>query len=263
MSTHATIPALWDAIRFDAAGLVAAIAQQHDTGEVLDAGLDEPRGGGGNARHRPGLLFQPQSRPNFWRKGESSGQVQRLVELRVDCDGDALLLLVNQEGRGVPHRAAELLLPRRARRRSGGDRCPRDRPGKTGPAAPRWLTPYPVTVLTGFLGAGKTTLLNRLLQRPEFAGTAVLINEFGEIGLDHLLVERLDEDTVLAERGLPLLHRARRLGAGAARPAAAGGGRRGAAGDDRDHRTGRPRADPAHADGRGRAWPCATGSTAW
>ena len=59
----------------------------------------------------------------------------------------------------------------------------------------------PVTVLTGFLGAGKTTLLNRLLKAPEMAGSAVLINEFGEIGLDHLLVERLDEDTVLLNAG--------------------------------------------------------------
>jgi G3E family GTPase len=59
----------------------------------------------------------------------------------------------------------------------------------------------PVTVLTGFLGAGKTTLLNHLLRRPELAGAAVLINEFGEIGLDHLLVERLDEDTVLLNAG--------------------------------------------------------------
>lgn len=59
----------------------------------------------------------------------------------------------------------------------------------------------PVTVLTGFLGAGKTTLLNRLLKAPEMAGTAVLINEFGEIGLDHLLVGRLDEDTVLLNAG--------------------------------------------------------------
>jgi G3E family GTPase len=56
-------------------------------------------------------------------------------------------------------------------------------------------------VLTGFLGAGKTTLLNRLLRRPELAGTAVLINEFGEVGLDHLLVERLDDDTVLLNAG--------------------------------------------------------------
>jgi len=63
------------------------------------------------------------------------------------------------------------------------------------------MNPIPVTLLTGFLGAGKTTLLNRLLRQPEMAGTAVLINEFGEIGLDHLLVERLDEDTVLLAAG--------------------------------------------------------------
>jgi G3E family GTPase len=59
----------------------------------------------------------------------------------------------------------------------------------------------PLTLLTGFLGAGKTTLLNRLLKHEEMAGTAVLINEFGEIGLDHLLVERLDEETVLLNAG--------------------------------------------------------------
>ena len=45
----------------------------------------------------------------------------------------------------------------------------------------------PVTVITGFLGAGKTTLLNHLPRQPELANTAVLVNEFGEIGLDHLL----------------------------------------------------------------------------
>jgi G3E family GTPase len=59
----------------------------------------------------------------------------------------------------------------------------------------------PLTVLTGFLGAGKTTLLNALLRQPALANTAVLINEFGEIGLDHLLVERLDGDTVLLNAG--------------------------------------------------------------
>jgi G3E family GTPase len=61
--------------------------------------------------------------------------------------------------------------------------------------------PAPVTVITGFLGAGKTTLLNHLLSQPALAGTAVLVNEFGEIGLDHLLVEKLDENTVLLNAG--------------------------------------------------------------
>jgi len=59
----------------------------------------------------------------------------------------------------------------------------------------------PVAVITGFLGSGKTTLLNRLLQRPEMAGAAVIINEFGEIGLDHLLIATPSENTVLLSSG--------------------------------------------------------------
>lgn len=60
----------------------------------------------------------------------------------------------------------------------------------------------PVSVITGFLGSGKTTLLNALLRRPELRDTAVLVNEFGEIGIDHLLVEELgDERTVLLSTG--------------------------------------------------------------
>ena len=52
----------------------------------------------------------------------------------------------------------------------------------------------PVNVITGFLGSGKTTLLQRLLGSPELADTAVLVNEFGEVGLDHHLLRRLDEE---------------------------------------------------------------------
>jgi G3E family GTPase len=59
----------------------------------------------------------------------------------------------------------------------------------------------PVGLLTGFLGAGKTTLLNRLMGRADMAGTVLLINEFGEIGIDHHLVETLDEQTVILESG--------------------------------------------------------------
>ncbi len=59
----------------------------------------------------------------------------------------------------------------------------------------------PVTVLTGFLGSGKTTVLNHVLKQPEMAATAVIVNEFGEIGLDHLLVEKASEDVVLLNSG--------------------------------------------------------------
>src|SRR3954451_7495370 len=59
----------------------------------------------------------------------------------------------------------------------------------------------PVTLITGFLGSGKTTLLQRLLLNPALSDTAVLINEFGEIGLDHHLLERIDETTVIPQWG--------------------------------------------------------------
>lgn len=61
--------------------------------------------------------------------------------------------------------------------------------------------PIPLTLLTGFLGAGKTTLLNRLLRDPDLRDTAVLINEFGEIPLDHLLVEKIDGDMMVLSSG--------------------------------------------------------------
>ena len=59
----------------------------------------------------------------------------------------------------------------------------------------------PVSVITGFLGSGKTTLLNRLLQHPDLSDAAVIVNEFGEIGLDHSLIESANENTILLSSG--------------------------------------------------------------
>ncbi len=59
----------------------------------------------------------------------------------------------------------------------------------------------PVSVLTGFLGSGKTTVLNHLVKQPDMAGTLVIVNEFGEIGLDHLLVEEVSDEMVLINAG--------------------------------------------------------------
>jgi G3E family GTPase len=67
--------------------------------------------------------------------------------------------------------------------------------------APEAAPPIPVTLLTGFLGSGKTTVLNHVLKQPGMAATAVIVNEFGEIGLDHLLVEKSSDDVVLLNSG--------------------------------------------------------------
>jgi G3E family GTPase len=67
-------------------------------------------------------------------------------------------------------------------------------------AAPR-PAPIPLQIITGFLGAGKTTLLNRLLKAPELAETVVIVNEFGEVGLDHLLMQGVEDGMILMESG--------------------------------------------------------------
>jgi len=97
MEVSDAIDAALDAIKFDSDGLVPAIAQQHDTGEVLMVAwmsrdsvrvtLEEGR-----------ACYWSRSRQVLWRKGETSGQVQTLKELRLDCDGDTVLLLVDQDG---------------------------------------------------------------------------------------------------------------------------------------------------------------------
>ena len=95
--TTSTADAAIAAIQFDASGLVPAIAQQHDTGEVLMmAWMNREAVQETLATNR--VCYWSRSRQALWRKGETSGQVQRLVDLRIDCDGDTLLLLVDQTG---------------------------------------------------------------------------------------------------------------------------------------------------------------------
>lgn len=95
--TPVAADAVLEALAWNDAGLVPAIAQQHDTGEVLmlawmnEATLRETLETGR-------VCYWSRSRGRPWRKGEESGHVQRLVELRVDCDGDTLLLRVDQTG---------------------------------------------------------------------------------------------------------------------------------------------------------------------
>jgi len=84
-------------IKFGADGLVPAIAQQHDTGEVLMlAWMNRDAVRTSLAEGR--ACYWSRSRGKLWRKGETSGQVQWLRELRLDCDGDTVLLLVDQPG---------------------------------------------------------------------------------------------------------------------------------------------------------------------
>lgn len=84
-------------IRFDANGLVPCIAQQHDSGEVLMmAWMNAEAVAETLTTGR--VCYWSRSRRALWRKGETSGQQQRLVDLRVDCDGDTLLALVDQDG---------------------------------------------------------------------------------------------------------------------------------------------------------------------
>ena len=83
--------------RFDEFGLIPAVAQQHDTGEVLMlAWMNQDSIAETLATGR--VCYWSRSRRALWRKGETSGQTQRLVEMRLDCDGDSLLLLVDQHG---------------------------------------------------------------------------------------------------------------------------------------------------------------------
>ena len=85
------------AIQFDAQGLVPAIAQQHDTGEILMmAWMD--RAAVSETMRTGRVCYWSRSRKAAWRKGDTSGHIQTLVDLRIDCDGDTLVVLVDQTG---------------------------------------------------------------------------------------------------------------------------------------------------------------------
>ena len=90
-------PELQQQLRFNDQGLIPAIAVQHDSGEVLMQAWMNLESLSETLRSGR-VCYWSRSRARLWRKGESSGQVQKLVELRVDCDGDCLLLLVDQTG---------------------------------------------------------------------------------------------------------------------------------------------------------------------
>jgi phosphoribosyl-AMP cyclohydrolase len=90
-------PDLARRLKRDAQGLVAAVVQQHDSGEVLMVGwMDD------EALHRTlttrRTTFWSRSRQEYWVKGETSGHRQRVQEVRLDCDGDTLLVKVDQDG---------------------------------------------------------------------------------------------------------------------------------------------------------------------
>ncbi|WP_022727639.1 phosphoribosyl-AMP cyclohydrolase [Fodinicurvata sediminis] len=84
-------------LKFDESGLIPAIAQQHDSGEVLMLAWMNAQAVAETLR-RGRACYWSRSRQALWRKGESSGHAQRLVEFRYDCDQDAVLLLVEQTG---------------------------------------------------------------------------------------------------------------------------------------------------------------------
>jgi phosphoribosyl-AMP cyclohydrolase len=116
-------------IAFDDDGLVPAVVQQYDTGEVLmvawmdRAAFEETLAGGET-------VFWSRSRGARWHKGETSGDTQRVVEVRVDCDGDTLLVLVDQRGRGACHTGQRSCFGRRI--------DPTTDTAPTPPAPPLW-----------------------------------------------------------------------------------------------------------------------------
>ncbi|MBL8670474.1 MAG: phosphoribosyl-AMP cyclohydrolase [Alphaproteobacteria bacterium] len=97
MGAADSLDALLARVKFGADGLVPAVAQQHDTGEVLMLAWMSAESLRATLSSRR-VTYWSRSRKSLWRKGDTSGHEQHLVDLRLDCDGDAILLLVDQAG---------------------------------------------------------------------------------------------------------------------------------------------------------------------
>ena len=117
-------PAIAARLKRTADGLVPAVVQQHDTGEVLMLGLDGRRGAGADADHRPGDVLEPSPRRSTGSRARPPATVQWVQEVRLDCDGDTLLVKVDQGGAAC-HTGdrtcfdADVLLPERGRGADG------------------------------------------------------------------------------------------------------------------------------------------------
>jgi phosphoribosyl-AMP cyclohydrolase len=116
-----------DTVMFDDRGLVPAVVQQHDTGEVLMVAWMD-RTSLARTLETGETVFWSRSRQELWHKGATSGDTQRVVEVRVDCDGDTLLVLVDQRGAGACHTGERSCFGRRL---AGGT-------ATAPPAPPRW-----------------------------------------------------------------------------------------------------------------------------